>query len=199
MATQITDEQRKACNSLDVKKLYRDSLNSDFDQLEAIHNSLRFILCDVLTKEEVDTEVADKAYDQLAKASGHELNGEKAELDEMYIAMGKANEIISALRTSWLITIDEKIFDHTITANLIKETKDASIGPGPTPEELMPNLPWMLKFALENILSTGIYKKDPASVYCVAARTLACILEIMEKGEGFNWEPKEELEEGVLS
>lgn len=64
------------------------------------------------------------------------------------------------------------------------------IRPGPDAHEVMENTPWMLKTALNTLLNDDSYENDPAGGPAVAARILASILEVLEKVEGLNQQPR---------
>ena len=60
-------------------------------------------------------------------------------------------------------------------------------------EKLLKELPWMLKIALDFILSDNTYKKDPRTGSAVVARTIACLLNTLECVPDLNQEAPENI------
>ncbi len=59
-------------------------------------------------------------------------------------------------------------------------------------DDLVCNLPWLLRGAFDFILSDSHYKEEPTSGTAIGARVLACIVDRLEQGDGdFNSEPPE--------
>ena len=67
---------------------------------------------------------------------------------------------------------------------LIAWARDNRAGTPVTREQLLVELPWMLRDTLSTRLDTGIYEREPRSPICVAARILACVCGVLDNTEG---------------
>ena len=74
---------------------------------------------------------------------------------------------------------------------LIAWARDNRTGTPVTREQLLVELPWMLRDTLGHMLSSGIYEREPRSPVCVAARMLACICSVLDNIEGLRHQPGE--------
>ena len=115
--------------------------------------------------------------------------GFEGEPNWLLMAASHAETIAAHLETSWRLKRNG-MKAHPAADMLIRlSNAEGRIGPGPEAAELMIQLPWMMKTALDCLLQDGDYEKNPAGGPAICSRMLAVFLSTLEKVDGLNWSP----------
>ena len=84
-----------------------------------------------------------------------------------------------------VITIADFNSRRTATSTLlIQESRNVGTGPGAPLEEMLPQMPGFLGYALDLILSESDYNNDPTTNIGIACRVLAGLAEYFENNCG---------------
>jgi len=173
-----------------------DLFESELFRLEGILKALEKVFHAFETQEELDKDYLDQAMLDVFTAMNpeHGLDAEGAgSIPAMTLACEQSHTIATQLLTSWKFARKNFEGDHRPTVDqLMRWSENAKTGPGPSAEELIKDLPWILKGALDYILTSGVYEENPTSGASVAARILITALMTFDGMEGFNMEPPEQ-------
>jgi len=82
---------------------------------------------------------------------------------------------------------------HPAADLLIRLARENRVKPGPDLDEFVRNLPWLLRSALEMLISTGCVQDRPTSKEAITARMLAAFVECLDKLDGLRHSPPDEL------
>ncbi len=165
-----------------------DSFEAHLFRLDEIMRALLPVMKAFDTKD-FDEDALNKALINVVKTLNPKLSKKKTKelacLGAVTLAFTEAEDETFRLISTWKLAQHDV---NPIAAGVLLKHFPNRPG-GPTAGKLVPELPWMLRLALDSILSDGVYEKAPSSGSAVAARILACILSSFEGAEGFNWDP----------